>query len=97
MILYGQEPKFTAFYENIHLTEIFCTVTNKECFLVLDSIYIYIKQVILLKAHLQGIPEVVPVLRNEAIAHVSGMQSSCKGRNITACSASKQNIIANMR
>ena len=42
-----------------------------------------------LKAHLHGIPEVVSVLRNEAIAHVSGMQSSCKGHNnIIACSAS---------
>ena len=42
-----------------------------------------------LKAHLHGIPEVVSVLRNEAIMHVSGMQSSCKGHNnIIACSAS---------
>ena len=40
--------------------------------------------------HLHGIPEVVSVLRNEAIVHVSGMQSSCKGHNIIACSASKQ-------
>ena len=49
---------------------------------------IYIVQ-FTLKAHLHGIPEVVSVLRNEAIAHVSGMQSSCKGHNnIIACSAS---------
>ena len=40
------------------------------------------------KQHLHGILEVVLVLHNEAIAHVSGMQSSCKGCNITACSAS---------
>ena len=43
----------------------------------------------MLKVYLHGIPEVVSVLRNEAIAHVSGMQSSCKGHNsIIACSAS---------
>ena len=42
-----------------------------------------------LKAHLHGILEAVSVLCNEAIAHVSGMQSSCKGHNnIIACSAS---------
>ena len=45
--------------------------------------------VLALKAHLHGIPEVVSVLPNEAIAHVSGMQSSCKGHNnIIAYSAS---------
>ena len=42
-----------------------------------------------LKAHLHGIPEVVSVLRNEAIAYVSGMQSSRKGHNnIIACNNS---------
>ena len=52
--------------------------------------YIIILLLGFLKAHLHGIPEVVSVLRNEAIAHVSGMQSSCKGHNIIVCSASKQ-------
>lgn len=49
------------------------------------------------KAHLHGLTglmEVVPLLCDEAIVHVSGMQSSSKGRecNITVCSASEHMV-----